>query len=52
MTQDFCNIRKGTNPKTAFKKASKVLWEYILDNSYDFKTLNITMNVQADKRSK
>jgi len=35
--QDFIKIRKGTNPKIALKKSTKVIWEYILSESKDFK---------------
>ena len=37
MIQDFIHIRKGTNPKTALKKSTKILWDYLLHNSKDFK---------------
>lgn len=47
MIQDFVYIRKGTNPKTALKKSVKILWDYILSNSNNFKTKNITINLDS-----
>jgi len=51
MKQDYVRIRKGTNPKTALKKATKILWEYILSNSKDFKLEEqIVINMKRDYR--
>jgi len=45
MIQDFVKLRKGTNPKTALKKSTKILWDYLLYNSKNFKLEeNITIN--------
>ena len=38
MLVDYVHIRKGTDPKTAFRKSMKIIWDYILLNSKGLKT--------------
>ena len=52
MMQDFIIIRKGTEPKTAFKKSMKIIWDYILHNSTNLKVdgrIMINLSKREDK---
>lgn len=50
MTQDFVHVRKGTHPKKALMKTTKILWDYLLSNSKNFELESgITINFSGGK---